>query len=38
MWWGVAITQGEVIMMYDGWKQVGGLGRKVFKLVARIGK
>jgi hypothetical protein len=24
-WWGVATTQGEVIMMYDGWKRVGGL-------------
>jgi hypothetical protein len=30
--------QREVIMMYDGWRRVGGLGREVSKLVARIGK
>jgi hypothetical protein len=37
-WWGLASTQGEVIMMYDGWKRVGGLKRKVSKLVAIIGR
>jgi len=37
-WWGVAIVQGEVLMMHDSWRRMGGSGKEIFELVAEVEK